>query len=204
MKRPIKTVTHLFLGMAVVVLSFWFSTATAHADNTVVRWDVISLQPPPPATPRDVLAGGTASALANDNSNITLTGSGTFVPGDPQEVTGGGNWTTFDSTGPTGSGTYTVTSLVRFEPALGTSPAGNIDMIDPTHPVSAGLAVLHIAYSDGSHGILIVSCHLVGTPNSVFEGITATKGFVDFWNRVAPVNGVDANRTVFHIISEAG
>ena len=37
-----------------------------------------------------------------------------------------------------------------------------------------------------------------GTPNTVFEGITASKSFVDYWNRVAPVPNVDGNRTVFH------
>ncbi len=75
-------------------------------------------------------------------------------------------------------------------------------MIDPSTVSSAGLVVLSIAYDDdGSRGILVVSCHLVGTPDSVFEGITAPKGFVDFWNREAPAGGVDANRTVFHILS---
>jgi hypothetical protein len=29
--------------------------------------------------------------------------------------------------------------------------------------------------SDGSDGVLTVSCHLVGTSDAVFEGITATK-----------------------------
>ena len=61
-----------------------------------------------------------------------------------------------------------------------------------------GLAVLRVAYSDGSQGTLTVSCQLNGTPTWVFEGITATKGIADFYNRVAPVPGVDANRTVFH------
>jgi hypothetical protein len=33
----------------------------------------------------------------------------------------------------------------------------------------------------------------------LFEGITATKGFVDYFSRVAPLGGVDGNRTIFHI-----
>jgi len=33
----------------------------------------------------------------------------------------------------------------------------------------------------------------------VFEGVTASKGFVSYWNRQAPVDGVDANRTLFHV-----
>ncbi|HEY3124160.1 MAG TPA: hypothetical protein VGK70_08855 [Thermoanaerobaculia bacterium] len=46
--------------------------------------------------------------------------------------------------------------------------------------------LVKIAYDNGSEGTLVVSCHLVGTPDSVFEGVTATKGFVDYWNREAP------------------
>jgi hypothetical protein len=46
--------------------------------------------------------------------------------------------------------------------------------------------LVEIAYDDGSEGTLVVSCHLVGTPDSVFEAVTATKGFVDYWNREAP------------------
>src|SRR5216683_636132 len=91
------------------------------------------------------------------------------------------------------SGTYQVTALVRFDVAPGTGAS-------PT--VRAGLAVLRIAYSDGSRGILVVSCHLTGTPSVVFEGITASRGFTDFWNRLPPVPGVDGNRTVFHVINE--
>lgn len=203
MKNLIKAIATLSLGMGVLLVGFWFSAVTAHADGTVVRWDIVSIQPPPPVAPRFVLPGGMASARANDNSKITLTGSGTFVRGEDGQVTGGGTWKTFDPAGnPTGNGTYTVTGFVSFLPAPGVSPTGNIDLIDP-HPVSAGLAFLKIAYSDDDHGILVVSCHLMGTPDSVFEGITASKGFVDFWNREAPASNIDANRTVFHIISQA-
>jgi len=35
----------------------------------------------------------------------------------------------------------------------------------------------------------------------VFEGVIASKGFVTYFDRVAPVPGVDANRTLFHIVS---
>jgi hypothetical protein len=61
----------------------------------------------------------------------------------------------------------------------------------------AGLAVLRIKYSDGDSGVLVVSCSLNGTPAAVFDGITASKGFVEFWNQAA--NG--ANRaTIFHVM----
>ncbi len=73
----------------------------------------------------------------------------------------------------------------------------------------AGLAFLRVAYSDGSKGILVVSCDLpgnpppgpAGAPDSLFEGITASKGFVDYWNRAAPVPRVDGNRTLFHVVA---
>ncbi len=42
MKKPIKIVGALLFGMAVLLVSFLFSTATAYADDTVVRWDIVS------------------------------------------------------------------------------------------------------------------------------------------------------------------
>jgi hypothetical protein len=83
--------------------------------------------------------------------------------------------------------------------APGTPNPANIDNIGNPADARAGLAVLSIRYSDGSRGILVVSCHLGGTPDSVFEGITASKSFVDYWNREAPTPGVNADRTLFHI-----
>jgi hypothetical protein len=128
-----------------------------------------------------------ASAKAEDGSKITFTGSGTFRTNEENEVTGGGSWQTFSSSGTsTGSGSYTVTRLVSFELAPGTFGGGT----------RAGLAILRIAYSDGSRGILVLSCNLAGpgTPD-VFEGITASKGYVDFWNRV------EENFTLFHALN---
>ncbi len=169
-----------------------------------VRWDIISQTFVPPLT---TSAGGIASAHANDNSTITLTGSGTFVApggsgdGTNSAVTGGGTWKTCNPAGTVCvNGTYEVTGLVRWEPAPfppGGGPA-RIDLIDDGVP-STGLVVLRIEYSDGKRGILVVSCTGATAPPSMFEGITASKGFVDYWNRVAPVGGVDGNRTVFHI-----
>ncbi len=119
--------------------------------------------------------------------------------GTSSATTGGGTWETFDAGGgSTGSGTYSVTGLVRWEQAPGTFPAGLTDAIGNAADAHPGLAILRVAYSDGSHGTLVVSCNLVGTPGNVFEGVTASKGFADYFNRVAPVGGVNANRTVFH------
>ncbi len=91
-----------------------------------------------------------------------------------------------------------MTGLVRFDLAPGSFALD--DRIGNAADARAGLAILELRYSDGSKGILVVSCHLTGTSDTVFEGITATKGFVAFWNRVAPAAGVDANRTLFHVL----
>jgi len=165
-----------------------------------MRWDLINVD----FATGTLSAGGIASASANDNSKITLTGSGTFRsnPGRPQDVTGGGTWTTYapDGTTVTGSGTYWVTGFVSFVLAPGTPPLPN-DNIGPRENERAGLLVVRVAYSDGSEGTLTVSCHLNGTPDSVFEGVTATKSYVDYWNPEAPpAPPGDANRTTFHVI----
>ncbi len=188
---------------AIGVLGALGAPATAFADGTTVRWDIISVD----FSTGTLSVGGMASAKANDGSKITLTGSGTFSPGD-DDVTGGGNWQTFapppsGSSGgsSTGSGPYRVTRLVSWTPAPGTPPLPN-DNIGNRADQSAGLALLRIAYSDGSRGLLTVSCHLNDTPASVFEGITSTKGFVDYWNREAPpAPPGNANRTNFHVMS---
>lgn len=173
------------------------------------RWDLIHVTS---FNPTVVFEGGSNSALANDGSKITLTGRGTFEPAEPKEVTGGGIWTTFDASGAqTGTGRYRVTELIRFTVAPGFTNGLTIDNIPgATGDLTdnrAGLLFVKIAYSDGSKGILVVSCDLPGgpgtdrpaAPSSIFEGITASKGFVDYWNRVAPVPGVDGNRTIFHV-----
>jgi hypothetical protein len=188
------------ISVLVLVLSV-LSVSSASADSGGhMRWDIVSVN----FSTLTLSAGGIASARANDNSKITLTGSGTFraLPGNPQDVTGGGNWTTYapDGTTVTGSGTYQVTGFVSYVLAPGMAPLPN-DNIGPRENERGGLIIVQIAYSDGSVGTLTVSCHLVGTPDSVFEGVTATKGFVDYWNREAPpAPPGDANRTNFHVI----
>jgi len=163
----------------------------AQADH--IRWDIVSIATGTP------LPGGIASALANDGSHVTLTGSGTFVApaggdGTSSATTGGGTWARFTSGAitPSATGTYVVTGLVRWDekgafPALPDTAVG-------------GLAILRVEFSDGSHGVLTVSCHAPsGSDPAIFEGITVSKSFVDYWNRVAPIGGVDANRTLFHV-----
>jgi len=191
-------VVTLFLPLLLV------GTAYADGDNSY-RWDIINRAVSNGVA--TISAGGHASALANDGSMITITGSGTFTIGD-DEVTGGGTWQTISADNMVATGSYEVVGLVRFEVAPGVQATGTIDTIgDGTLKDNrAGLAFLRIRYSDGSKGILVVSCdlpgngpnHIGGAPESIFEGITASKGYTDYWNRVAPTATVNANRTVFH------
>src|SRR3989449_3836568 len=135
---------------------------------------------------------GSASATAADGLKIIVTGNGTFVApagggGTSSAATGGGNWETRNaSDAVTGSGTYTVTGLVRWERALASNP--NIP------GSTAGLAILRIEYSDGSAGTLTVSCRISGAQPGRFEGGTATSGFGEFWN---PGDG----RDVVHVLN---
>ena len=178
-----------------------FVTRTSAAGQKY-RWDIISVD----FSTGTLSAGGHASAIANDGSSITLTGEGTFNSASNfgnRDVTGGGTWQTFDPSGKsTASGTYQVTSFVSFTVAPGTPPLP-IDNIGNLKDNRAGLLFVTIEYSDGSTGVLTVSCHLVGTPDSVFEGIRVSKGFVDYWNGNAPpAPPGNANRTTFHILDD--
>lgn len=195
--RRVRHVVFATLVAAMATLAVGFAGGAAGGDNNqTVRWDIVSIN----FAAGTISAGGLASARAEDNSKITLRGSGTFSPGESDEVTGGGTWTTFSPTGATtGSGTYRVKRLVSWVLAPGALPVLR-DLIGNLAERAAGLATLRIKFSDGSKGLLIVSCHLDGTPDSVFEGIVASKGFVHYWNREAPpAPPGDANRTLFHV-----
>jgi hypothetical protein len=185
------------VAIAVVLLLVALPTSAAGGAQHV-RWDIVSTTgvPPGPLNP-----GGHASATApNGGDTITLTGSGTFVApangGGSGAATGGGAWTT--SSG--GSGTYTVTGLVSWVnagPQAATTPPF-IDNIDHGTRVN-GTAVLTIAFSDGSEGALTIGCHGPGAPPGIFEGIATTKGYTTYYTVPAPVPGVDAGRTNFHV-----
>ncbi len=192
------TVALLGLGLVLGVLLAATGAFGSSKSNAAMRWDIVSLN----FATLTLSPGGNASAFAADGGEITLTGHGTFRSnsGSPQDVTGGGTWTTSLGT-VTASGTYKVTGFVDFDLAAGSLPASFTDTIGNSADARSGLAVLQIAYSDGTDGILVVSCHLpVGSPPDLFEGITASKGHADYWQRVAPLPGVDANRTEFHVL----
>jgi hypothetical protein len=182
------------LAGAAVVLFVFSAVARGDGGAARIRWDIqhypgFVLQP-----------GGEAFADAVDGSKIRFTGSGTFRT-DGDDVTGGGTWQTFSASGTqTGSGTYRVLNLVSWHAAPGTLPCPPItDDIAPCADARAGLAVLQIHYSNGGLGKLVVSCHLpVGSPASVYEGITVSKGFVDYLTPEDP--DLTMNGTIFHIV----
>ena len=195
---------HLRLGLVLtltigLVLFVTWSSAASRGGAQHVRWDIQSLTggaPPGPINP-----GGHASATSPDGDTITLTGFGTFVApasgGRSSAVTGGGTWSTTANGGT--SGTYTVTSLVAWESAgpQAATPAF-IDNIDEGTRTN-GTAVLTIAFSDGAQGVLTIGCHGPGAPPGIFEGIATTKAYTTYYAVQAPVAGVDANRTNFHV-----
>lgn len=148
------------LGIAVLLLPLLGIPILKGQEENTFGWVVRPTNPP---------------AVARDNSSIKISGSGTFVVGNPEEVTGGGIWQTFDKDGnSTGSGNFQVTGLVKFDPAPG--------FIATQPELRAGLAFLRIAYDDGTLGILVVSCNLGPTsPPQVAEGFSASNGFTNYW-----------------------
>jgi hypothetical protein len=182
------------VAVALTLVTTFASAARSGAAHHV-RWDIISTTgiPPAPLNP-----GGHASATAPDGDTITLTGSGHFVaPANGRgssAATGGGTWTTTSG----GSGTYSVTGLVGWQLANAQANVGFVDNIDEGTRTN-GTAVLHIAFSDGSKGVLTVGCHGPGAPPGIFEGIATTKGFKTYYTVPTPLAGVDAGRTLFHV-----
>ena len=199
-------------GAAISLLPMLVVVGTRDDERaSTFRWDIIHIVTFSPSG-NVIDAGGKASASAQNKSTITLTGSGTFTVGDSDDVTGGGTWQTVAPPPESAlhSGTYRVTRLVRFDVAPGAQTSNAKDLIgDGTLADNrGGLVILRITYSDGSKGILVVSCDLpgnpapgpAGSPHSIFEGIAASKGFVDYWNHTAPAAGVNGNRTLFHVV----
>jgi len=183
-----------FAACVALVLSVFSGVVLGDGEASTIRWDIQHY-------PNFVLqSGGEAFADAVDGSKIRFTGSGTFKT-DGDDVTGGGTWKTFAASGElTGSGTYRVSNLVSWHAAPGTLPCPPImDDIAACADARAGLAVLKIHYSSGGVGKLVVSCHLpVGSPTSMYEGVTVSKGFVDYYLPEKP--DVTMNGTIFHVI----
>jgi hypothetical protein len=188
------------VSLAALLSASLLPLARAAADH--VRWDIIHFNPTMPLP--TVSAGGFAIASARNPStlSIKLTGSGTFVGpasgGTSGGVTGGGTWETFSGTTSTGSGTYDVVELVSWTFSNFQTLGVLIDLIDDGTR-SNGVAVVRIRYSDGSEGVLGIGCHGPGAPDGAVEGVIVSKGHVTYWDAQAPVGGMDANRTIFHV-----
>src|SRR5215472_2405615 len=184
--------------VAILSVGIWLTVVKqANAQARHVRWDIIFFAPV--GSGFGFFPGGTLSATAVDGSDITLTGTGTFVQpasgkGTSSAVAGGGTWAT---NSPSASGTYTVVGFVQYAEAPGTlAGSGLIDNIGDIRDTHAGLGIFSILYSDGERGTLVLSCNLgPPTPSVVYEGAHATKGFVDYF---APVLPGDPNATMFH------
>jgi hypothetical protein len=132
-------------------------------------------------------------------STITLTGSGTFVVpeggGSSSAVTGGGTWKVVTGDGTTTSGTFVVTELIQWEksePLLVPSciPSGCLttDDIGQLSQATGGLAVVRVAYSDGTKGVVTLACSGLPDPAAVTEGMTATKSV---WLENAAIPGIN-------------
>jgi hypothetical protein len=188
------------LGITAVLLSLG-AGSNLRAQATTIRWDFQNITFPPPQFIAD--AGGQASALAVDGSKITLTGSGTFVVEEPDAVTGGGVWMIRGPLGDVaGLGTYHVTELLSYNEIPFQFPVGAfIDKIGKVEDVRLGLAFLRIAYSDGSRGILTIMCQDPGAMQpATAEGITVSKGFVNYWSRDGQRIPINENFTIFHVV----
>jgi len=158
-----------------------------------------------------VSAGGSSTSIAaiiksqgtGDDSTITLTGSGTFEPGERHEVTGGGTWKTQTADGTLiASGRYRVTEFLLWENSGGSLPPGIIDGIGNPANVVTGLAILRVKYSDGEVGVVAISCNFgPPAPAAAFEGTTATKGVVDYSNPTSDLHATTGN-TFFHLMHE--
>jgi len=202
MKRTV--VMPALILVVVIAATLSYGPVALAQQATKMRWDIITLTS---FTPITIKEGGVTFASAPDGSYIKLTGSGTFGPGTADPVTGGGTWETFDvGNHSTGKGQYTVTGFVNFQEAPGTQRPGTINNIGKIEDARAGLAVLRLTYTnaDGSPagtGTFIVSCHLpVGSPHDIFEGVIASQGFVTYFHPALAMPGVDANRTLFHVV----
>jgi hypothetical protein len=134
-----------------------------------------------------VFPGGTSTSIAalipaqgtGDDSTITLTGTGTFEPSEPHEVTGGGTWATAKKDGtPIANGNYRVTELLFWKMSPSDFAAtGIVDGFGDPEDVRTGLAVLRVHYSDGEDGIVAIELLLWSSyPRGCFRGNHCDQG----------------------------
>jgi hypothetical protein len=243
-----KFTNNVLLPLAAILLM----TATAPiapAQSAHVRWDIATVTCQPDGSyPCTLSTGGSATAMAGDCSllipglagcsTITLKGSGSFVApphgGSSSAATGGGTWKVVAGDGTTTGGIFVVTELVQWQKAepLAVPECGTCETIDNIGNLSeatGGLAVLRVAYSDGTAGVLTLMCSGLPDPFAVTEGVIASKSVilsnlaipglnvpplpsnfqtskvlvpVMFWKPSLDVNGFDINFAEFHVQNE--
>ena len=183
------------MGLSLIVMMTAAAPLVSAEGAQHVRWDIQNVVFGPTTNCPSTVCfnpGGSATAIASDGSTITMSGSGTFTSpvsgGSTGAVTGGGTWKVIPANGPITSGTYVVTELLSWQKSNFIAPAfcfpcGEIDNVDDLHEAWGGLAVLRVAYSDGTTGIVTISCNADPLdPPSVFEGLIASKGVIQYWN----------------------
>jgi hypothetical protein len=105
------------------------------------------------------------TAMAPDGSTISLAGQGLLQAGPGASASGGGTFTT--SSG--GTGTWAadaVQGFVSYGPAGPGFPPGS----------TGGQAKLKVTLSDGTTGVLTITCVLGSPPAGMMEGITLVLG----------------------------
>jgi len=205
------------LGVAAAALDPMKVFADENEGQGRVTWDIINVNFVN-GSPTHITRGGHAKAQSTNGmhivtAEINVTGHGTFPNTDKcsKDVTGGGTWSIAHISGDpshcfSGSGTYRVIELLSWHPAAGTLPLP--DNTGDRGTPSSGLATLRVLYHNENgtqrRGTLTVSCDLpVGSPACMFEGITASMDYEDFWQTEKPGAG-EGNRTLFHISSSGG
>ena len=113
-----------------------------------------------------VPAGSSDTAMAPNGSTVTLMGSGMLQAGPGASASGGGSYSL--SSG--GSGTWTVTGMLGFVSYGSASAQG----LPPNF--FGGEAKLHVLLSNGSDGILTITCELGSPPGGHTEGVTLILG----------------------------
>ncbi len=115
-------------------------------------------------------AVGPDQATASNGSTVDLTGSGTFMAGPGMFASGGGTYTIKNASGSvTSTGSWTVTGMQGFV-NYGDGAAQGLP------GVNGGQLRVMVALSNGTAGVLTVTCELGSPPAGQHEGVTLVLG----------------------------